>query len=54
MALVVKNLAANAGRRERSGFYPWVGKIPWRRKCSNILALGKYKIKCTGVSNCTR
>ena len=25
---VVKNLPTNAG----DGFYPWVGKIPWRRK----------------------
>ena len=32
VALVVKNLLANAGGRERYGFDPWVGKIPWRRK----------------------
>ena len=32
MALVVKNLLANAGRPKRRGFDPWVGKIPWRRK----------------------
>ena len=31
MVLVVKNLPANAGRRKRYGFNPWVGKIPWRR-----------------------
>ena len=31
VALVVKNLLANAGGRERYGFDPWVGKIPWRR-----------------------
>ena len=31
--LVGKNLPANAGgARKRSGFHPWVGKIPWRRK----------------------
>ena len=30
-ALVVKNLPANAGRRKRLRFHPWVGKIPWRR-----------------------
>ena len=30
MVLVVKNLPANA-RDMRRRFYPWVGKIPWRR-----------------------
>ena len=30
MALVVKNLPANAGAIR--GFDPWVGKIPWRKK----------------------
>ena len=50
---VVKNLAANAGRHKIPGFYPWVEKIPWRRKYSSILALGKYETKCSGVSNCT-
>ena len=29
---VVKNLPASAGDLGDSGFYPWVGKIPWRRK----------------------
>ena len=29
---VVKNLPDNVGRCKRHGFYPWVGKIPWRRK----------------------
>ena len=28
---MVKNLPANAGDYERSGFDPWVRKIPWRR-----------------------
>ena len=28
VALVVKYLTANAGRCKRSGFSPWVGKIP--------------------------
>ena len=33
VALVVKNLLANAGdRRKRRGFDPWVGKIPWKKK----------------------
>ena len=27
-----KNLPDNAGRYKRHRFYPWVGKIPWRRK----------------------
>ena len=30
--LVVKNLPANARRRKRPGFQPWVGKIPWKRQ----------------------
>ena len=32
VALVVKNLSANAVRCKRLRFDPWVGKIPWRRK----------------------
>ena len=31
MALVVKNQPANVGDIKRHGFYPWMGKIPWRR-----------------------
>ena len=31
VALLVKNLSANAGDTRDSGFSPWVGKIPWRR-----------------------
>ena len=32
VALVVKNLPANAGgRHKRPEFNPWVEKIPWRR-----------------------
>ena len=31
VALVVKNLPANAGRHKSCGFDPWAGKIPWRR-----------------------
>ena len=30
--LVVKNLPAKAGKPNRRGFDPWVGKIAWRRK----------------------
>jgi len=30
VAAVLKNPAVNA-RDIRDGFYPWVGKIPWRR-----------------------
>ena len=40
MALVVKNLPANAGGM-RCGFNSWVGKIPWREDMAthpNILA----------------
>ena len=36
MALVVKNLPANAGD-VRCGFHPWLGKIPWRRAWQPIL-----------------
>ena len=31
MALVVKNLPANAERNKRCGFIPGSGRIPWRR-----------------------
>ena len=31
VVLVVKNSPANADRRKRHGFDPWMGKIPWRR-----------------------
>ena len=30
VVLVVKNLPANIADVKRCGFYPWVGKIPWR------------------------
>ena len=32
MALVVKNLSANAGDRKRCRIDPWIRKIPWRRE----------------------
>ena len=41
MALVVKNLPANAGRCKRYGFDPWVGKIALEKETathSSILA----------------
>ena len=31
LVLVVKNLLANAGNRERLGLDTLIGKIPWRR-----------------------
>ena len=31
VVLVAKNPPANASRRKRFGFDPWVGEIPWRR-----------------------
>ena len=36
VALVVKNLPANAGDLRDTGFDPWVRKIPWRRKWQPI------------------
>ena len=30
--LVIKKPACQCRRHKRKGFYPWVGKIPWRRK----------------------
>ena len=32
VALVVKNLPVKCRRRKKIRFYPWVGKIPCRRK----------------------
>ena len=32
MALLVKNLPANAGDIKRHGLNPWVGRTPWRRE----------------------
>ena len=34
---MVKNPPANAGDIKRLGFYPWVGKIPWRRAWQPLL-----------------
>ena len=44
---VVKNLPVNAGECRRCmghGFYPWVGKIPWRRKREStpMFLLGEF------------
>ena len=36
VALVVKNLSANAGDGREPRFSPWVGKVPWRRKWQPI------------------
>ena len=35
--LGVKNLPANVGDARDCGFDPWVGKIPWSRKCNPLL-----------------
>ena len=32
VATVLKDLPVDAGNARDVGFYPWVGKIPWRRK----------------------
>ena len=32
---VVKNPPANVGDARNTEFYPWVRKIPWRRKWQN-------------------
>jgi len=41
VALVVKNLPANAG--DRCKFNPWLGNIPWRRalQCTPIFLPGE-------------
>ena len=39
VALVVKNLLANAGDIKRCAFDPRVGKIPWRRAWQFTLVL---------------
>ena len=31
VALVIKNVLANAGEVKRHRFNPWVRKVPWRR-----------------------
>ena len=36
VALVVNSLPTSTGDVKRSGFNPWVGKIPWRRKWQAI------------------
>ena len=33
---MVKNPSANVGDKKRCGFYPWVGKIPWKRSWQPI------------------
>ena len=40
---VVKNLPANPGAAGDTGFSPWMGKVPWRRKWQPTLVfvLGK-------------
>ena len=35
VAQLVKNLPA----KQETGFDPWVGKIPWRRKCQPTLVI---------------
>ena len=47
MAPVVKNLPANARRLKRHGFYPWVGKIPWRKKCQPVSSILAWRIPWT-------
>ena len=39
-----KELACQCRRYKRSQFYPWVGKVPWRRKGqpAPVLMPGKY------------
>ena len=42
---MIKSLPADAGdTRDRHGFNPWVGKIPWSRKCqpTPVLLPGKF------------
>ena len=39
-----KESACQRRRRKRHGFYPWVGKIPWRRKrqCTPVFLPGEF------------
>ena len=39
-----KKSTCQCKRHKRCGFNPWVGKIPWRRKCQPTLAflLGEF------------
>ena len=39
-----KKPACQCRRRKRHGFYPWVGKIPWRKawKLTSIFLPGKF------------
>ena len=43
MGLVVKNLLVNEGDT-RDASDPWVGKVPWRRKCqlTPVFVPGKF------------
>ena len=47
MALVVKNLPANAGNIKRDGFHTWVGKMPWRRAWSFTPVFFAWRIPWT-------
>ena len=43
---MVKNLLANAGDK-KSGFDPWVGKIPWRRYMATYSSILAWRIPWT-------
>ena len=45
MALVVKNLLANAGIYKRYGFDPWVGTIPLEKETANHSSILAWRIQ---------
>ena len=43
---MIKSLPADTGdARNRHGFHPWVGKIPWSRKCQHTPVLLPSKFR---------
>ena len=50
VALVVKKSASQCRRCRRHGFYPRVGKIPWRRKWQNHSSILAWEIPWTEES----
>jgi len=47
VALVVKNPPASAGDIRDTGFFPWVGKIPWREGMAALSSILAERIQWT-------